>query len=94
MIQVKKTSLITLVISAAFLLVSTSAMAEYSQTQNKVDDKQDSGKQSQPNTASNKKSDENKSEKSSSDKKSGSNTNQPAGMDKKAPSGTERKGNY
>jgi hypothetical protein len=94
MIQVKKTSTITLIISAAFLLASTSAIAEYSQTQNKVDDKQDSGKQSQPNTAPTKKSDEDKSGKSASDTKPDSNANKPAEADKKAPAGTERKGNY
>ncbi len=93
MIQVKKTSIITLVISAVFLLASTFAIAEYSQTQNKVDDKQDSGKQSQPNTAPKKKSDEDKSsEKISSDKKPDSNTNKPAEGDKKTH--PEHKGNY
>ena len=65
-----------------------------SKTQNKVDDKQDSGKQSQPNTAPTKKSDEDKSGKSVSDKKPDSNANKPAEADKKAPAGTERKGNY
>jgi hypothetical protein len=94
MIQVKKTSIITLVISAAFLLASTSAFADYSQTQNKVDDKLDSGKQSQPNTASKKKSDEDKSEKSSSAKKTDSNTKKPAEVDNKTPPAAERKGNY
>lgn len=94
MIQAKKTSIITLVISAVFLLASTYAIADYSQTQNKVDDKQDSGKQSQPNTASKKKSDEDKSEKSSSAKKTDSNTKKPAEVDKKTSPGTERKGNY
>ncbi|MCP5245422.1 MAG: hypothetical protein H6937_05520 [Burkholderiales bacterium] len=93
MIQVKKASIIALVISATFLLASTSAIAEYSQTQNKVDDKDDSSKQSQPNTAY-KKSGEDKSAKSSSDKKPDSNTNKPAEVDKKIPSGTEKKGSY
>ncbi len=94
MIQVKKASIIALVISAVFLLAGTSAIAEYSQTQNTVDDKDDSGKQSQPNAASKKKSDKDKSAESSSDKKTDSNTNKPAEADKKIPSGTERKGNY
>ncbi len=91
MTQVKKTPIITLLISTVFLLASTSAIAEYSQTQNKVDDKQDSGKQSQPNTASKKKNDDDKSEKSSSDKQSDSHTNKPAEGDKKTHS--EHKGN-
>jgi len=94
MIQVKKTSVITLVISAVFLLASTAALAEYTQTQNKIDDKQDSGKQSQSDAASKKKSDEDKSEKSASDKKPDSNANKPAEVDKKTPAGTEKKGNY
>ena len=94
MIQVKKTSIVTLLISAAFLVASASAIAEYSQTQNKVDDKDVSGKQSQPNTTSKKKDDEDKSKKSYSDKKPDSNTNKPAEVDKKTPAGTERKGNY
>ncbi|MDV6342616.1 hypothetical protein R2083_13425 [Nitrosomonas sp. Is35] len=94
MIQVKKTSIITLVISAAFLLTSTAALAEYTQTQNKIDDKQDSGKQSQSNADSKKKSDEDKSGKSASDKKTDSKTSKPAEVDKKIPAGTEKKGNY
>lgn len=94
MIQVKKTSKITLVISAVFLLASTASLAEYTQTQNKIDDKQDSGKQSQPDAASKKKSDEDKSGESASDKKPDSNANKPAEVDKKTPAGTEKKGNY
>ena len=93
MIQGKKISMIAFVISTVFLLASTSAVAEYSQTQNKVDDKQDSGQQSQPNTASKKKSDEDKSTQSSSDK-SDRTTTAPSGMDKKNDSETEKKGNY
>jgi len=93
MIQVKKTSMMAFIISTVFLVASTSAIAEYSQTQNKVDDKLDSGQQSQPNTASKKKSDEDKSGKSSSDQ-SEHNANKPAEVEKKTPSGTEKKGSY
>ena len=93
MIQVKKTSMMAFIISTVFLVASTSAIAEYSQTQNKIDDKQDSGQQSQPNAASKMKSDEDKSGKSSSDQ-SDRNLNMPAEMEKKIPSGTEMKGNY
>lgn len=94
MIQVKKASIIALAICAVFLLAAgTSAVAEYSQTQNKIDDKDDSSKQSQSDTDSKKKNDKDKSAKSS-DKKTDNNTKKPAEADKKIPSGTERKGNY
>lgn len=94
MIQVKKASIIALVVSTVFLLAAgTSAVAEYSQTQNKIDDKDDSSKQSQSDTDSKKKNDKDKSAKSS-DKKTDNNTKKPAEADKKIPSGTERKGNY
>ena len=93
MIQVKKTSIMALIISTVFLVASTSAIAEYSQTQNKVDNKDVSGKHSQTNTASKKKSDEAKSGKSSSEQ-SDRNTNKPAELDKKTSSGTEKKGSY
>ena len=81
------------IISTVFLVASTSAIAEYSQTQNKVDDKDISSKQSQNITASKQKSDEDKSGKSSSDQ-SDRNTKKPAEMDKKTSSGTEKKGSY
>ncbi len=64
MLQVIKTSVITFVISTALLLVSSYAIAEYSQTQNKIDDKE-SGQQSQPNHSSKNKSDEDKRQSSS-----------------------------
>lgn len=60
---------ISFIVSAAFLLASTSAFAEYSQTQNKINDKENSPKQSQPHSSSNKKDDENNSEQNSSDKR-------------------------
>ncbi len=93
MIQVKRTSMMAFIISTVFLVVSTSAIAEYSQTQNTVDDKQDSGQQSQPGAASKMKGDEDKSGKSSSDQ-SDRNANKPAQMEKRTPAGTEMKGNY
>ena len=93
MIQGKKISMIAFVVSTIFLLASTSAVAEYSQIQNKVDDKQDSGQKSQPDTASKKKNDEDKSTQSSSDK-SDRTTTAPSGMDKKNDSETKKKGNY
>ncbi|SFL39271.1 hypothetical protein SAMN05216302_10767 [Nitrosomonas aestuarii] len=93
MIQVKKTAVMAFIISTVFLVASTSAIAEYSQTQNEVDDKMDSGKQSQNITASKQKNDEDKSGKSSSDQ-SDRNTKKPAEMDKKTSSGTEKKGSY
>jgi len=97
MIQVKKASIIAVVISTVFLLAAgTSAMAEYSQTQNKIDDKDVSSKQSQPDMDSKKKNNKDKSDESakSSDKKTDGNTKKSAEADKKTPSGTERKGNY
>ncbi|SFQ04416.1 hypothetical protein SAMN05216419_10509 [Nitrosomonas cryotolerans] len=93
MIQVKGTAMIAFVISMVFLVASTSAIAEYSQTQNKINDRQDADKQSQSNTDSKKKSNEDKSEKSFSDQ-SDRNINKPAGMERDTPSGAEKKGNY
>ena len=60
MTPVKKTSIITFIISTVFLVASTSAIAEYSQTQNKVEGVQNSGEKSQPGTAYDKKRDEDK----------------------------------
>ena len=81
------------IISIVFFVASTSAIAEYSQIQNKVDDKLDLGQQSQPSTALKKKSDEDISGKSSSDQ-SDHKANKAAELEKKTPSGTEKKGSY
>ncbi len=93
MIQVKGTAMIAFVISMVFLAASTSAIAEHSQTQNKVDSMQDSGKQPQPNADFKKKSDEHQSGKNLSDPLD-RNINKPAGMERNAPPGTERRGGY
>ncbi len=68
MIQAKKSTL-TLIISAAFLLTSMHVFADYSQTQNKIDDKQNSPKQVQPHPSSSKKDDGNKEHQNASEKR-------------------------
>ncbi|WP_293006749.1 hypothetical protein [Nitrosomonas sp.] len=68
MIQGKKSTL-ALIISAAFLLTSMHVFADYSQTQNKIDDKENSPKQVQPHSSSSKKDDGNKEHQSSSEKR-------------------------
>lgn len=95
MIQVKKNTMITFVISAAFFLASASAIAEYSQTQNKIDDKQDKAQQSQSNTSSKKEVDKEKSGSSSSENRD-HNTKSSTGTDKMNDSVTDKdkKGSY
>ncbi len=93
MIQVKKTSMMAFIISTVFLVASTSAIAEYSQTQNKIDDKPDKEHQSQSNTSSKKKDDKEKSDPSSSENRD-HNTNSSTGTDKKTNSVTDKKRNY
>ncbi|ALQ50898.1 hypothetical protein [Nitrosomonas ureae] len=66
MIHGKKLTL-ALAISAAFLLTSMPVFADYSQTQNKIDDKENSPKQAQPHSSSHKKDDSNKAEQNSSE---------------------------
>ena len=92
MIQVKTNTVIPFVISTAFLLASTSAIAEYSQTQNKIDDRQDKVQQSQSN-AYKKKSEEEKSGSSSSENRD-RDTSSSTGTYKKKNSPTDKKGNY
>lgn len=65
----RKNLAISFIVSAIFLLASTSVSADYSQTQNKIDDKENSPKQSQPHASTKKKDDENKHEQNSSDKR-------------------------
>lgn len=88
MIHDKKTSPWAYGIGIIMMLVSTSVLAEYSQKQNKVDDK-DSERQSHPHTSSDKKMQDNDHKKSSSehdvstDNQSESNPNVPSSSDKK-----------
>lgn len=68
MIQGKKSTL-ALIIGTALLLTSMHVFADYSQTQNKIDDKENSPKQAQPHPSSPPKDDNAKEKQSESEKR-------------------------
>lgn len=65
----RKNLAISFTVSAIFLLASASISADYSQTQNKINNEENSPKQSQPHASTKKKDEENKQEQNSSDKR-------------------------
>ena len=83
---------ITFIASASFLLTSTLAFADNSQPQNKVDNKENSSKQSQPQAPSKKESDVNKSGQDHPDTRSG--TAPPASNPSDPAKGADKKGGY
>lgn len=93
MINVSKTSTIAIGISAFLLMLSTAGMAEYTQKQNKVDDKAPS-QSSQPNhSSSDNKTNDSARKKSSSDHHDTSTDNR-SGTNPSVPSGSDKKGGY
>lgn len=90
MIHDGKNSIMGYIFGMIFMVVSASGWAEYSQKQNKVDDK-DSDRLSQPRSSSDKRSNGDDHKKNSSDhhdvstdNRSGTNPNVPSRSDKKS----------
>lgn len=89
----KKNSVIASIAAIALMAISTSGWAEYTQKQNKVDDK-DSDRLSQPRDSSDQKNDYQGRRKSSSDHHHDTSTDNRSGTNPNVPSGSDKKSGY